>query len=567
MWGNRITLKARIYLSFAVVFGFGFLSLIFIGLNAVNLVDEAAVVKQERIASRKLEQAVSKIPEQQRSATVWDDAVRKTMERDKVWMNANLGGWMQEYFGHDENYVLDRENKPIFASAFGEVWSTEIYEARAQTIRPLVAEIREAILQAKTKQEDISSILSEVEAWDVFDLKDKLAIVSVVPIVPDTENEFQNYVAENLHVAVRYVDDELANEISSPIELEKAAFKDLDSSLMAAHVPLTDRSGNVITWLSWTPDLPGTDLAYKLLPVLLLTASALISLITWVTFHLMRVSDKLQMSEATALSTIRMLEEAKDDAKVADLAKINFLSVVSHELRTPLTVILGYARLGAHLKQMPPARKLAQALESDNVCLDEVKKLADEIMESSVSGMVKIEKSGEHLLFLVNQLLDYARIETGRLEIEPEVCDITYVVAPVVEQMRVLTEEKGLELTTELKSAMVYADVVRTRQIVINLLGNAIKFTETGGVSLSVKEKVDVIEIIIQDSGIGIENKDLERVFKAFYQTDSSYSRTVEGVGLGLSIAKELANLEGGDITVSSEVGVGSTFTLTLEKA
>ncbi|MBR9765404.1 MAG: histidine kinase [Rhodobacteraceae bacterium] len=550
-----------------MVFGTGLLSLIFIGLNAVNLVDEAALAKQERIAARQLEQAVRKIPAQQRSATVWDDAVRKTMERDKVWMNENLGGWMQEYFGHDENYVLDKENKPIFASAFGEVWSTEIYEARAQTIRPLVAEIREAILQASKKQEDIGSILSELEAWDIFDLKDQLAIVSVAPIVPDSENDIQNYATENLHVAVRYLDDELANEISTQIELEKAAFKDTDSPLMAARVPLTDRSGNVITWLSWTPDLPGTDLAHKLLPVLLLTASSIILLIIWVTFHLIKVSDKLQVSEATALSTIRMLEEARDEAKVADLAKVNFLSVVSHELRTPLTVILGYARLGAHLKQMPPAKKLAQALESDNVCLGDVKNVAEEIMDSSVSGMVKIEKSGEHLLFLVNQLLDYARIETGRLEVEPEVCDITYVVAPVVEQMRVLTEEKGLELNAELKSAMVYADVVRTRQIVVNLLGNAIKFTKKGGISLSIKEKVDVIEIVIQDSGIGIENKDIERVFKAFYQTDSSSSRTVEGVGLGLSIAKELANLEGGDITVSSEVGVGSTFTLTLRKA
>ncbi|MCR8827871.1 sensor histidine kinase [Pseudosulfitobacter koreensis] len=180
--------------------------------------------------------------------------------------------------------------------------------------------------------------------------------------------------------------------------------------------------------------------------------------------------------------------------------------------------------------------------------------------------MEKIERSGEHLLFLVNQLLDYAKMETGRLEVDPEICDVREVLEPVVEQMRVLTEQKDLQLEMRIPPCLMLADVTRTRQILINLMGNAIKFTDSGKVAVVVTETEDKVHIDVSDTGAGIEPGELEKIFEAFHQADLTLSRSAAGTGLGLSVAKELARLEGGTIRVRSEVGVGSTFTLSLPR-
>ncbi|WP_245754269.1 sensor histidine kinase [Loktanella salsilacus] len=290
-------------------------------------------------------------------------------------------------------------------------------------------------------------------------------------------------------------------------------------------------------------------------------------MLLWIVRHLLRVSGQLQTSEAQARRDIVALQQAREAAEVADRAKMNFMSVVSHELRTPLTVILGYARLGKNLRKMPPAQRLEEVSHLGQVDPALLQSSVEDVLRTATTGMEKIERSGEHLLFLVNELLDYAKMETGRLEVDPEICDVLEVLNPVVDQMRTLTDEKGLKLEATMAPCLMLADVTRTRQIVINLIGNAIKFTDAGKVSVVVNESEDKVHIEVSDTGTGIAPHELEKIFDAFHQADGSFSRSAAGTGLGLSVARELAHLEGGTISVRSEVGVGSTFTLSLQKS
>ena len=261
---------------------------------------------------------------------------------------------------------------------------------------------------------------------------------------------------------------------------------------------------------------------------------------------------------------VKALKQAKIAAEAADRAKVNFMSIVSHELRTPLTVILGYARLGKNLRQMPSAKRLDVLLQQRDIDATLVRGSVDELIQSGTTGMEKISRSGEHLLFLVNQLLDDAKMETGRLEVDPVVCDVQEVLEPVLDQMKILTEQKGLELEAEIPSHLMIADVTRTRQIIINLMGNAIKFTDSGKVSVVVTDSEQKVHIDVRDTGTGIEPHELEKIFEAFHQADLSSSRSAAGTGLGLSVARELARLENGSIDVRSKLGVGSVFTLSL---
>jgi len=566
MPASQNKLSLQIASALFIVFGAGLLSLILVGANAIRLGDATALAREERAASRNLAEAIAAIPQQQRSATVWDDAVENVAARDEKWMDENLGGWMQDYFGHHENYVLNHTGDALFASVSGKIRAPEAFSKRADFIAPLVAKLQDVMAKVSLGQDNPYEALAEVAVVTPLRFDDQVALVSVVPIISDSGNIRQLPGTEYLHVAVRYIDEPLAQEIGLPVELEDIGFNAASPTGELTGVPLKGPSGEAVSWLVWNPERPAADLFAKMLPMLLgvgLTGGIFLLLIVR---RLLRVSRELEARELQALIDIQALKQARREAEAADRAKVNFMSIVSHELRTPLTVILGYARLGKNLSQMPSAKRLDALLQQHDIDATLVRGSVDELIQSGTTGMEKISRSGEHLLFLVNQLLDYAKMETGRLEVEPVVCDVKEVLEPVVDQMKILTEQKGLELEAAIPSCLMVADVTRTRQIIINLMGNAIKFTDSGKVSVVVTETEDKVHIDVRDTGAGIENHELEKIFEAFHQADLSSSRSAGGTGLGLSVARELARLEDGSIDVRSEVGVGSVFTLSLPR-
>jgi signal transduction histidine kinase len=258
---------------------------------------------------------------------------------------------------------------------------------------------------------------------------------------------------------------------------------------------------------------------------------------------------------AMAMDNARLYQEAKDAkeeamaavarATLADRAKTDFLATMSHELRTPLNAIAGYAEL-LELGMRGP------------------------ISEQQREAIARIRRSEQHLLGIVNDILMFAKTETGRLPLKLE--DIR--VKTALEAARFLVEplfaahEARFSLHIADENLSVVADHDRLNQILVNLLSNAVKFSPRGG---EVRIRSQVIEhlvaIHVEDDGHGIANEKLEDIFEPFVQLSSGLTRTADGSGLGLSISRELARLMGGDVTVKSELGVGSVFTLTLPMA
>ncbi|HEX6533727.1 MAG TPA: response regulator [Gemmatimonadaceae bacterium] len=239
------------------------------------------------------------------------------------------------------------------------------------------------------------------------------------------------------------------------------------------------------------------------------------------------------------------LEEKSRELEAASNAKSQFLANVSHELRTPLNAILSYSQL----------------------LLEE---LADRGQHDFVPDLQKIHAAGTHLLGLINDILDLSKIEAGKMDLYLETFDVPTLVGDVVALVRPLVERNDNTLLVRSAEGIgaMRADVTKVRQALFNLLSNATKFTEHGTVTLSVTREsiddVDSVTFAVSDSGIGMSPEQTARLFQAFAQADSSTTRRYGGTGLGLAISRHFCRMMGGDITVESEIGKGSTFTIRL---
>ena len=258
-----------------------------------------------------------------------------------------------------------------------------------------------------------------------------------------------------------------------------------------------------------------------------------------------RLIAQLGESASELASVLAQLRERNEALIEASEHKSRFLATMSHELRTPLNAIIGYSEM----------------LQED---------AEDEGATSRVDDLQKIKLSGQHLLGLINDVLDLAKIEAGRMEFVDDRCIVQALVDEVATVARPLVDKRHNRLIVECAATEgeLHTDITKVRQILLNLLSNAAKFTESGTITLTARASADgeAVEFAIQDTGIGLTDEQIGRLFEEFSQAEASTSRRYGGTGLGLALSRKLARALGGDVTLISAPGAGSTFTLTLPR-
>jgi len=257
------------------------------------------------------------------------------------------------------------------------------------------------------------------------------------------------------------------------------------------------------------------------------------------TDQLVEYSDELKLQS-------EILKKAEEESTRANLAKSEFLANMSHELRTPMNSIIGFTK-----------RLLT--------------KLEGQLDERNLDALQTVDRNARHLLGLINDVLDISKIEAGRMELHRSQFDMVEAIREVVSRSDALIDDRPIELITELPDALIEVDADRIKivQVITNLLSNGIKYTDEGTVTLKVATHQEarlgsVVKVSITDTGRGIKEEDLNRLFTKFTQLDGSLSRPVGGTGLGLYITSQFVEMHGGRIEVDSEFKIGSTFTVTL---
>jgi len=309
--------------------------------------------------------------------------------------------------------------------------------------------------------------------------------------------------------------------------------------------PLSPYYQTIRLWTSETPK-------YRLPRWIVLTVIGIIlvlilsTVVTFIFKHqlALRTRELRLINHEMELRIVKRTEElaaAMEKAQAADQLKSAFLATMSHELRTPLNSIIGFT--GILLQELP-----------------------GKLNEEQTKQLRIVQTSARHLLALINDVLDVSKIESGQLELNWEHFHLMSMMQKIMNLVKTQADAKNLELRLDVENPQdtIHADQRRLEQVLLNLLSNAIKFTESGSVTISCRKSNEFYLISIQDTGIGIPKEHLRMLFQPFRQIDSGLTRKYEGTGLGLSISRSLMRLMHGEITVESQAGIGSTFTITL---
>jgi signal transduction histidine kinase/CheY-like chemotaxis protein len=315
-------------------------------------------------------------------------------------------------------------------------------------------------------------------------------------------------------------------------------------------IPVNDLEGESLGRLLMLKDISEAYTNYQIsLTITSVSFGVVISLIfIYFWFFLGRIERNISRAEQSIIESKNQAENARDEAELAkqqaeDANKIKseFLAKMSHELRTPLNAIIGITEMMA----------------------EDAEEFGD---DDYIEPLGRVLRSGKHLLSLINDILDLSKIEAGKMELHPESFDLSLFLGDLHRTCEPLAKKNQNTLKVDIDSDIkdIYADSTRLKQVLLNLVSNACKFTNDGTVQITTKQceinSEKAVEFSIKDSGIGMEPDQLSLLFQDFQQVDSSATRKYEGTGLGLSISKKLSNLMGGEISVTSKINEGSEF-------
>jgi signal transduction histidine kinase/CheY-like chemotaxis protein len=473
--------------------------------------------------------------------TDWDEAVvRLDNYFDPVWAQANVGAFLTQRDAFERVAILDHANAPIFATDIGAVVRPEADQPLASVAAPLIAAVRAeeaARGPFTTHGRQKRMISSPIQANAVSMIDGQPFMLYATLVQPDFGSAQLHHERAPIVLAGTPIDASYLAPLSHRYLLSLARLTPAALPLRRgeASVTIPDMAGRPMVSIRWRPQAPGVELFRRTRTVggVVLASFALILLVFY---------GATRRAYADLVQNKAQLKLALAASEESSIAKTEFLASMSHEIRTPLNGVIG----ALHLLRREPV---------------------------SADGAVLLETalaSGEMVAALINDVLDFSRIEAGQMTLAPTPTDLGATVRAVADPFRGPCEAKGVALSVEVEPDIGWArlDWLRLRQCLFNLVGNAVKFTGEGAVRVQAgiehRAQGRMLCIRVSDTGIGISEAAKSVLFERFRQADGSTTRRYGGSGLGLAITRQLAELMGGTVCFSSQVGVGSTFVLEL---
>ena len=538
-----MTLRSLLLPLFGLIAGFVAIVAVLLILTAEHQ-NGIAKRSSEHLAQSAVLVETGKLNDSVRDYAYWNDAVENlVLTLDETWAENNVGAWANEVLDVDASFAADGRNRLYYASVDGIRQQGDVDAAFSSP--QIVALIDAARASAHADDGAPAGVGGFVM------LGGELAFASAAAVTwEDDRDAFDRGGAASVLVYLRRIDEELLQRFESQFLLQGLRLLPAGGEAERngeAVMPLEAADGSLLSQLAWQPDRPGSAFLHSLALPGIAAALMLAALLWLVVYRFRKATDALQRShlllseQAYDLADKAVeLREARDQANAANYAKSQFLALVSHEIRTPLNAIIGFSDIIAQQAFGPQAGARYQSYAKD------------------------ILASGKHLLTLINDILDLSKIEAGRFELNEEVFAVDASVERCLALFREKIDEKRLRMSYAPSGLHLYADERAFKQILINFLSNAVKFTPEGGrIWISCRADDSVFTLEVRDSGCGIDEKDLGRVLEPFGQAASAL-RSSEGTGLGLSISKSLAELHGGTLSIGPAEVKGTRVLLKL---
>jgi signal transduction histidine kinase len=469
----------------------------------------------------------------------WTEAVRHLVDApDAAWAYEHIGRTTYESIGVTLVTVIDASGRQTFTFVKGEPATLDVSPTNAVGVEILLAAARAAPPLEPIPVTGMTKIGGQV-----------FAVALAALTVASHEDLRADEKPRSVLMFGRALDAPAIAALAADHRIAGLRLVESGAAGGRTSYPLTTADGVRLAELAWTAERPGNVMIRQMLPPVgatILGLALLSAIILWQIREVERARRENQRNLEVIEAKNRDLILARDEAEQATRVKSQFLAVMSHELRTPLNAIIGFSEV-IHSELYGP--------------------LGDGRYKQYLQD---IRSSGDHLLSIINDILDLSKIEAGRWELQEEEINVGRLLTSVRTLIKGRVSQAGLSFTCEAESGLptLRADRRALMQILLNLLSNAVKFTPRGGrVGLRVEFSPERgFSFVVSDTGIGIAAKDIARAMTAFGQVDDSWSRRYEGAGLGLPISRALVRLHGGTLDLASEPGAGTIVTVRMPR-
>jgi len=537
---RRIVALAVLILAVVLAGGAGLMT------YAAMSADRAQLVEERELMTHRVDSALNRLGFLVTAVSVWDEGYDKLGGAiDADWADNHVGRLSAENRIHEITVVLDGRDQPIYGWRGDGRFTGPDLDAFRQASAPLIAQIR----QEEAVNRHLTHVASPIGRKAAL-VQTGLVVVAGQPymvaasmIAPGTRPPPRSAYPAHIMVGAQKLDAAVVGYMGEDLRLKNLHLDFGRGEAEDARIPLVDLNGFVAAHMTWTPKRPGMEVFRHAAPAFAIAFLILLGAGFALAARISAILRELAAGDGALARTMSELVRARDQADAASIAKSQFLANMSHEIRTPLNGILGMAQVMAR----------------------------EDLSRAQEDRLNVIRDSGQTLLAVLNDVLDISKIEAGRMEIDNHEFDLAEAMDAACAAFSSLAAQKDVDLKMNIApeaQGVWWGDGARLRQVIANLVSNAVKFTAEGEVAVDVTPCAFGLRFTVRDSGIGIPAERLNDLFQKFSQVDASTTRRFGGTGLGLAISRELVELMGGHMAVTSEAGEGSTFTfdLPLEK-